>query len=232
MPAALQNAASELIANGKNEAEVAAWLNDTLKQAALPGMPPDVTQQNVSAWKRSGFRRWEENQRAVKFASRLTNIAESVAPTKPDTADQLAAALIAELAVELAVVKTQYEPGEERTKRLVSIVGALVQLRRTNQAKGWLKVEVAKTKMSMTRLEQETGQINNDLEEEPKPRGGISEEAMKEVNMLMRFTEDDKDYTYEHFSKNDVERLRKEMKPQMDSLFGAPDNVPEAEPEP
>jgi hypothetical protein len=61
MPAALQNAASELIQLGKKESEVADWLNETLARATIPGLEPDVTQQNVSAWKKSGYIRWKAN---------------------------------------------------------------------------------------------------------------------------------------------------------------------------
>jgi hypothetical protein len=218
MPAALQNAASELLDAGKTEQQVAEWLNETLAKAQIKGLEPDVNQPNVSAWKNSGFRRWKENQRAKELAQRITAISETADPTTPDTADKLAAALIAELTIELAVVKENYEPGEERTKRLLMIVGGLVQLRRTNQAKGWLKIEVAKTKMSLTRFQHETGEQINPLDDIPGRRdGGISAEAMEDIDCLLG-TIDDKDHEYKTLSKQEVNQSKEQLQQALANL--------------
>jgi hypothetical protein len=212
MPAALQNETSELIDAGKTEQEVAEWLNETLTKAAIKGLEPDVTQQNVSAWKKSGFQRWKENKRARDLADRISAISETADPTTPDSADKLAAALIAELAIELAIVKENYEPGEERTRRILMIVAGVVQLRRTNQAKGWLKIEVAKTKMSLTRFQRETGDQINVLTEDPeKTERGLSTEALEEIDCLIGEKDDD-EHTYETMSEQEVRDKKIQMK--------------------
>jgi len=217
MPAGLQNAASELIRSGRPEKEIAEWLNETLARAAIKGMEPDVTQQNVSAWKKSGYKRWLENCKTKEIAARIAEIKETADPTKPDSADALASALIAELAIEL-VIKQNYEPGEERAKRLLEIVGGLVQLRRTNQAKGWLKIEVAKTRMSMTRLQNETGQEQQGLqEEEPK---GLSGDTIAMIDEIMGTTTDP-DHQYDTMSEQEANEIREKLREHAAILYGA-----------
>jgi len=169
---------------------------------------PTVNQQNVSAWKKSGFQRWKENKRARDLADRISAISETADPTTPDSADKLAAALIAEL----AIIKENYEPGEERTRRILMIVAGVVQLRRTNQAKGWLKIEVAKTKMSLTRFQRETGDQINVLTEDPeKTERGLSTEALEEIDCLIGEKDDD-EHTYETMSEQEVRDKKIQMK--------------------
>jgi len=218
MPAALQDAASRMIESGKTQQQVADGLNAILKKAEIKGLEPDVTQKNVQAWSESGHKRWLENQRAKELADRMAKIKENADPTAPDPADQLAAALVAEITIELAVIKEQYEPGEERAERIIQIVGGLVALRRTNQAKGWLKIEVAKTRMNMSRFEQETGRKQDRIP--GKREGGITQEKMDEIDHLLQITkcDEDGDFTFEHFSKQDVEKIREEAKPMLDNL--------------
>jgi hypothetical protein len=205
MPGTLQDAASELIQTGKTEQQVAEWLNETLSQAKIKGLEADVNQQNVSAWKKSGYKRWQERNRARDLAKRITEIKESADPTKADAADNLAAALTAELAIELAYVKENYEPGEQRAKRLLGIIAGLISLRRTNQAKGWLKIEVAKTKMSMTRLQHETGARDESLEDDTQR--GVTEETMQRLMDEIMGEDIPEDAEYPLLSKEDHEKI-------------------------
>jgi hypothetical protein len=219
MPAALPDGASERLQQGKTEEEVADWLNQTLKTANIRGLEPDVTQKNVNAWHRSGYMRWLEMQRAKDLAKRITEIKESADPTTPDSADALAQALIAELAIELAVIKENYEPGEERTKRLLSIVAGVIQLRRTNQAKGWLKIEVAKTKMTLSRFQQENEDQERDLEDLQfgKREAGISPETMKQIEAITGLGDDD-DVEYDTMSEKEVQAAKAQAREDMKQL--------------
>jgi Protein of unknown function (DUF3486) len=215
LPKPLQDATSELIEEGKTEQEVADWLNAQLQRAGLKGLPPDVTQQNISSWKLRGHKRWKEYKTARFVADRIAAAAEIADPTKGDPADRLAAALIAELAIELAWVKSNYEPGDEKAKRLLQLTAGLVNLRRSNQGKAWVKIEVAKTKMSAAKLKRDDPNAQDPLEDDvPK---GLSEDVLNALGTLLG-THDDTNYTYETMSKDDVEQMREKARPAIKKL--------------
>ena len=122
MPVALQTGVNEMLQAGKSEQEAADWVNTTLQKAAIPGLPADVTQQNISSWRHSGYQKWLANERTRRLVEQMAAVRESTDPAHADIADKLAASLLAELVIELAWVKDNYEPGDERAKRLLSIV--------------------------------------------------------------------------------------------------------------
>jgi len=183
MPEAFRIAASELLDAGKTEQQVADWLNAKLAEANSQELPADVNQQNVNAWKKSGYQRWIKSARQREIARELARIGTTDDPAKPDHTDGLATAAAAELIVELGWIKANMEPGEARAKALSTITQQIVSLRRSNQERAWLRIAAQKTKIGLLKLEVQTGVRVVEVEKDvPK---GITEETMDQIDKIM-----------------------------------------------
>ncbi len=229
MPQPLKDATCHMLLAGKTEQEVADNLNGLIEKHPRCGQKPDVTQQNVSAFKQSGYMRWLNAERTRKLTEKIikmSNAGHDV--TQTDPADTLVATLVAELTVELAWLKENYESGPEKRQSLLQMAAAVVQLRKSNQGKAWLKIEATQNQIRVAKAEKEFGlrPADKDL---PTHRG-LSPDMLKDIEMALEMMDDDIDHQYTYFSREDVEKLRRDIPQEMianiaDTQPGAPKTI-------
>jgi hypothetical protein len=135
LPLAIRQQLNQRLQNGEQGKLLVQWLNGLPEaQAVLAsqfgGQP--ILEQNLSAWKKGGYRDWEEEQRTLQAVVVVFEQATGLKEAGSDElAERLAVVLTAKLAVEMQRLNS-VRNGEKRSKIWRELAGSLALLRRGN----------------------------------------------------------------------------------------------------
>lgn len=129
--------------DGEQGSRLAAWLNGlpqvrAVVAAEFHGRP--IREQNLSEWRKGGYRDWLAQKEALDAASRLSREAEEL---QPDAARSLTEKLAPWLAARYCVAARELAApdGEMNWKQLRELCSDVVALRRGDQNAEWLRIE-------------------------------------------------------------------------------------------
>jgi len=156
LPKAVRDELNRRLQDGQLAAPLVAWLNGLPEvQAALTqtGAEP-IREQNLSEWRKGGYRDWLATQEALELAARLAEDAvELNVAGRPPLTDTLALWLAARYAVATRQV-TQAE-GAEGWRLLRELCADIVELRRGDHSAARLKIEQERLERECEKTEEE-----------------------------------------------------------------------------
>jgi len=143
LPRAVRQELNRRLHEGERGDRLTEWLNAQPEVQAVLAAEFDgraINAQNLSDWKRGGYRDWIAQQEALELAERLgEDTAELTAENRPPLSDTLALWLAARYAV--ATRRVAEAEGVEGWKLLHELCGDLVELRRGDHSAQRLRME-------------------------------------------------------------------------------------------
>ena len=143
LPRALRHQLNTRLHDGEPGPRLLEWLNglpevQAVLAAEFEGRP--INAQNLSDWKRGGYREWVVQQEALELAQRLGEDAEELQTEgRPPLTDSLARWLAARYAV--ATREVAAAEGPEGWRLLRELCGDIVELRRGDHSAERLRIE-------------------------------------------------------------------------------------------
>jgi hypothetical protein len=158
LPRAIRQELNCRIEEGEEGKKSVAWLNaqpevQAVVAAEFFGKP--IREQNLSEWKRGGFRDWQAQQEAMEVAARLgEHAAEWKEEGRPPLTETLAFWMAARFAV--ATRRVAEAEGPEGWRLLHEMCGDLVELRRGDHSAERLRMEREQLEQDRKREQEKT----------------------------------------------------------------------------
>jgi hypothetical protein len=209
LPRSVRQELNRRLDDGEQGKQLVAWLNalpevQAVVTAEFEGKP--IREQNLSQWKKGGYRDWQAQQEAVEIAERLEeDAAEWAGEGRAPLTDTLAHWLVARYAV--ATRHIAETGGREGWRMLREMCGDVVELRKGDHSaerlqieREWLKLEKEKPEKQIREnlagllkqqgangrglsQEERNGRMREifGLAPEEKRNGGLSSETLAEI---------------------------------------------------
>lgn len=174
LPKAIREALNRRLEDGEPAATLATWLNQLPEVRTLQqenGTRP-IREQNISEWRKGGYRDWLAKQEALELAAQLgEDAAELNAEGRPPLTDTLALWLTARYAV--ATRQVAATEGAEGWRLLRELCADIVELRRGDHSAAKLKLEQDRLKEAREKTEEEVVAFFQQWAHNPKVREAI-----------------------------------------------------------
>ena len=154
--------------------------------AEFEGKP--IREQNLSEWKKGGYRDWQAQQEALEIAGRLgEDAAEWAGEGRAPLTDTLAHWLVARYAV--ATRRVAETGGREGWRMLREMCGDIVELRKGDHSAERLQIEHERLELEKENTETRLREKFEELLQQPETKrrlcgerkGGLSPEALAEI---------------------------------------------------
>jgi hypothetical protein len=156
LPKAIREELSHRLEDGEAAAALVKWLNQLPEVRAVrraTGMRP-IREQNISEWRKGGYRDWLAKQEALELAVQLgEDAAELSVEGRPPLTDTLALWLTARYAV--ATRQVAATEGAEGWRLLRELCADIVELRRGDHSAAKLKLEQDRLAEAREKTEEE-----------------------------------------------------------------------------
>lgn len=183
LPRAVRQELNRRLDEGEQGKKLVVWLNglpevQTIVAAEFGGKA--IREQNLSEWKRGGYRDWQAQQEALEIADRLgEGTAEWAAEERAPLADTLTLWLIGRYALETRwVAKTG---GREGWRLLREMCGDVVELQKGQHSRQRLQIDRERLKLEKEKSEKQIRERVAALEKHHGSNGqGLSREEKAE----------------------------------------------------
>lgn len=147
LPRSIRTQLNRRLDNGELGTDIVRWLNDLEEtQQALSfkfgGRP--VTEQNLSAWRQSGFLDWKRYQDACEWVSQVTGGADQIADEAGlmPLSDSLASFAALTLGKRLQELSSDSLSDDEKRREFMSLLGELTRMRRDDMKAAELRMRL------------------------------------------------------------------------------------------
>lgn len=191
LPRAIREELNQRLDGGESGRSLVAWLNRlpeviTLAEADHGGKP--LREQNLSEWRKGGYRDWQIRQEAIEIAERLGEDAASWrADDRPILTDSLAHWIAARYA--LATREIAAAPGEEGWRLLRDACRDIVDLRRGDHSAERLRLDRERLALERERERQRTADEFMAWAMAPENRPGICKGYRNPAENMARLRE-------------------------------------------
>jgi hypothetical protein len=138
--------------------ELVAWLNGLAKVRKVLaeefGRRP-ISEQNLSDWKKGGYKDWVRNEEARQRMERVAEQAHDLTGCgyEGEPTDRLSALLVTELAAAIEALRAEPLPPVKRWQRMREILRDVTQLRQAEHRAAWLRIGQERWGYDAERLE-------------------------------------------------------------------------------
>lgn len=179
LPKTIREELNRRLEDGEAAASLVKWLNRLPEVRAIQkesGSRP-IREQNISEWRKGGFRDWLAKQEALELAAQLgEDAAELNVEGRPPLTDTLALWLTARYAV--ATRQVAAAEGAEGWRLLRELCTDIVELRRGDHSAAKLKLEQDRLKEAREKTEEEVIEFFRQWAGNPKVRAAICGECL------------------------------------------------------
>lgn len=179
LPKAIREELNRRLEDGETAATLVKWLSGLPEVRAVQkesGSRP-IREQNISEWRKGGFRDWQAKQEALELAAQLgEDAAELNVEGRPPLTDTLALWLTARYAV--ATRQVAAADGAEGWRLLRELCADIVELRRGDHSAAKLKLERDRLKEAREKTEEEVIEYFKQWANNPKVRAAICGERL------------------------------------------------------
>ncbi len=207
LPTVMRNAVNRMLDENVNEGQIATKITAMLAKSSIPEIAEiTVSQQNVSSWRTGGYHKWTAEAKARQMAERIAVVkGDGNKVQDSGVADNIADCILGELAVQATRLTEGKASESERRKIIDWMVPHVTALRRGSHARSWIRLEALKLELAINRL----AQTCDPRPAEPPQSGGLTDEALQEIEMAAGF-DDDTGYEYQTFTKEEVQKIRRD----------------------
>lgn len=174
LPKAIREELNRRLEDGETAATLVKWLNRLPEVRAVQkesGARP-IREQNISEWRKGGFRDWLAKQEALELAVQLgEDAAELNVEGRPPLTDTLALWLAARYAV--ATRQVAATEGAEGWRLLRELCADIVELRRGDHSAARLKLDQERLAQERPQTEEEAVELFQQWASNPKVRAAI-----------------------------------------------------------
>jgi hypothetical protein len=180
LPLAIRQELNRRLDEGEQGKKLVAWLNglpaaQAIAVAEFGGKP--IREQNLSEWKRGGYRDWLAKQEALEIAGRLGEDAtEWNANGRGSLTDTLAFWLVARYA--LATRRVAETEGREGWRLLREMCGDIVELRKGDHSRERLQIERERLELGRKKAEELTDEKLEELLKQPRTKQRLCGEGL------------------------------------------------------
>src|SRR6266436_7756942 len=191
LPLAVREELNRRLDEGEQGKKLVAWLNELPAVQAIVatefgGKP--IREQNLSEWKRRGYRDWLAKQEALEIAERLREDAkEWSAEGRPALTDTLAFWLVARYA--LATRRVAETGGREGWRLLREMCGDIVELRKGDHTAERLQIERERLQLEKDKAEKWTDEKLEELLKQPQTKQRLCGEGLSAKERARRMRE-------------------------------------------
>jgi len=135
LPLAIRQELNQRLQNGEQDKLLVEWLNSlpevqAVLAAQFNGQP--IVAPNLSAWRKGGYKDWEEEQSALEAGATVFEHSDGLQQAAKDgLTDRMTLVLTAKMAMEIKRLNSEKD-GEKKSKIWRELLGCLVLLRRGN----------------------------------------------------------------------------------------------------
>ena len=145
LPKAVQEQLNHRLQNGEKGRGLAAWLNSLPEVRAVMAAEFEgktIREQNLSEWRKHGYKRWLRQQEALDMARQLAAESGELQPAGgPPLTDQMAVWLTARYLLAIRKLAEKNNSGEPDLKVLREFLRDVVSVRRGDHSAARLKIE-------------------------------------------------------------------------------------------
>jgi hypothetical protein len=191
LPLAIREELNRRLDEGQQGKKLVAWLNGLPAVQAIVATEfggKAIREQNLSEWKRGGYRDWLAKQEAFEIAERLREDAtEWNAKGRAPLTDTLAFWLVARYA--LATRRVAETGGREGWRLLREMCGDIVELRKGDHTAERLRIERERLKLEKEKVEELTDEKLEELLKQPQTRRRLCGEGLSAEERARRMRE-------------------------------------------
>ena len=191
LPLAVRQELNRRLDEGEQGKKLVAWLNGLPAVRAIAAAEfggKAIREQNLSEWKRRGYRDWLAKQEALEIAERLREDAtEWNAEGRPPLTDTLALWLVARYA--LATRRVAETGGREGWRLLREMCGDIVELRKGDHTTERLQIERERLQLEKEKAEKLTDKKLEELLKQPQTKQRLCGEGLSAEERARRLRE-------------------------------------------